>query len=65
MRIETYKRRRVPWLAILIILGWLIVFAGIIHTATSFTPRYEAVMSDLDDMQDKIAAMRAELEAME
>jgi hypothetical protein len=57
-------RPRVPWMAILILLGWLIVIAGIIHTATSFTPRYEAVMADLADMQDKLDAMGAELEGM-
>ena len=64
MKIEQYNRPRIPWMAILILLGWLIVFAGILHTAYSFQPKYEQVMRDFEDMQDKLDRMTAELEAM-
>jgi len=64
MRIENYRRHRIPWLAVLITLLWVLVFAGILHTAASFKPRYEQVMATYMDMQDRLDAMSAELEAM-
>ena len=64
MRIESYRRHRIPWLAVLIVLLWVLIFAGILHTAASFKPRYERVMATYMDMQDRLDAMAGELEAM-
>ena len=64
MRIESYRRHRIPWLAMLIFLLWALVFAGILHTAASFKPRYERVMATYMDMQDRLEQMADELEAM-
>ena len=64
MRIENYRRHRIPWLAVLITLLWVLVFAGVLHTAASFKPRYEQVMATYMDMQDRLEQMADELEAM-
>lgn len=64
MRIENVRRHRIPWLAMLILLLWVLVFAGILHTAASFKPRYEQVMATYMDMHDRLEQMESELEAM-
>ena len=64
MRIESYRRHRIPWLAVLITLLWVLIFAGILHMAASFKPRHEQVMETYMDMQDRLDAMSAELETM-
>ena len=64
-RIENHTpRRRVPWLALLIAIGWLLLIAGWCHTVTCFTPRATQISLDLADMQDRIDAMLEEVEAM-
>jgi hypothetical protein len=64
MRIEHNTRRRIPWLAILIAIGWLLLAAGWWHTMTSFTPRMRQVSIDLADMREQMDEMSAELEGM-
>ena len=62
--IENNTRRRIPWLAILIIICWLFLAAGLIHTRYSFTVRMNAVQADMDRMDQQADAILAELEAM-
>jgi hypothetical protein len=63
-RIENYRRRRTPWLAVLIVIGWLLLAAGIWHTAAHFAPAMRQIEMDLTDMQERMDAMLDELEAM-
>ena len=63
-RIENYRRRRTPWLAVLIVIGWLLLAAAVWHTATHFAPAMRQIELDLTDMQERLDAIGAELEAM-
>ena len=64
MRVENVRRHRIPWLAVLITLLWVLIFAGILHTAASFKPRYEQVMETYMDMQDRLDQMESELDVV-
>lgn len=63
-RIENYTRRRIPWLPLLIAIGWLLLAAGIWHTTARFSPRMRQIELDMADMQDRLDAMLTEVEAM-
>ena len=63
-RIENNTRRSIPWLAILIIICWLFLAAGLIHTRLSFTVRMNAVQADMERLNEQADDMLAELEAM-
>lgn len=63
-RIENYKARRVPWITILIAICWLLLAAGIWHTAAHFAPQMRQIELDMADMQDRLDAMLTEVEAM-
>ncbi len=62
MRIEHNTRRRIPWLAILITIGWLLLAAGWWHTMTSFTPRMRQVSIDLADMNEQMDEIMDDLQ---
>ena len=63
-RIENYRRRRTPWLAVLIVIGWLLLAAAVWHTTAHFAPTMRQIEMDLTDMQERMDAMMDELEAM-
>ena len=62
-KIENYHRRRqkVPVLALLIALAWLVMIAMIWHTATSFAPRIQEHDRKMDEMWSEIDRMNEDL----
>ena len=62
MKIENYRRPKVPVLRILFVIAFLMLIAGIIHTNLSFKPRARQIEIELNDMQDQLDEVMAGLE---
>jgi len=54
MKIENYRRPKVPVLFIIFVIATLMLIAGMIHTAVSFRPRVRQIEMDFVDMQDQL-----------
>lgn len=64
-RIENYRPRRRNLLPLLLVIGWLLLFAAVWHTAAHFAPTMRQIEMDMTDMQERMDAMLDELEAMQ
>jgi len=59
MRIENYRRHRVPWLAVLIVLLWVLVGALIMGaTLVSFVPRCREFDRQMESMQEQMDSIK-------